>query len=133
MVNVTAADGFWHTLYFQRRGRSIVLAQDGKEGPMYVETTTDSKHQELTVRQTQIYAGAEVSYDHSKKIDQTNPKDLENCEWQSSDYDYHYKYLSDGVPQNGSVCYINFECFSLPYWHPHGHKMVPYVGWRKQY
>lgn len=80
MVNVTAADGFWHTLYFQRRGRSIVLAQDGKEGPMYVETTTDSKHQELTVRQTQIYAGAEVSYDHSKKIDQTNPKDLENCE-----------------------------------------------------
>eukprot|EP00105_Crassostrea_gigas_P039530 XP_019923678.1 PREDICTED: neural-cadherin-like [Crassostrea gigas] len=78
MVNVTAADGFWHTLYFQRRGRSIVLSQDGGEGPMYAETIADSKHQELTVKQTQIYAGAEVSYEHSKVIDQTNPKDLEN-------------------------------------------------------
>lgn len=80
MVNVTAADGFWHTLYFQRRGRSIVLSQDGGEGPMYAETIVDSKHQELTVKQTQIYAGAEVSYEHSKVIDQTNAKDLENCE-----------------------------------------------------
>lgn len=80
MVNVTAADGFWHTLYFQRRGRSIVLSRDGGEGPMYAETIADSKHQELTVKQTQIYAGAEVSYEHSKVIDQTNSKDLENCE-----------------------------------------------------
>lgn len=80
MVNVTAADGFWHTLYFQRRGRSIVLSRDGGEGPMYAETIADSKHQELTVKQTQIYAGAEVNYEHSKVIDQTNSKDLENCE-----------------------------------------------------
>ncbi|XP_061183428.1 neural-cadherin-like [Saccostrea echinata] len=78
MVNVTAADGYWHTLYFQRRGRSIILSQDGGEGPLFVETSVDSKYQELTVKQNQIYAGAEVSYEHSKTIDQTNPKDLEN-------------------------------------------------------
>ncbi|XP_048742923.2 neural-cadherin-like isoform X4 [Ostrea edulis] len=78
MVNVTAADGYWHTLYFRRQGRSIILSQDGGEGPLYVETTADSKYQSLVVKNTQVYAGAEVSYEHSKTIDQTNPKDLEN-------------------------------------------------------
>ena len=82
LSDVSASDGQWHTIYVERRGRHMVLKMDGGEGNKYVETygTSDTLHQELTVKGDQIYAGAEVSYEHSPNIDQQNPKDFAQCE-----------------------------------------------------
>lgn len=66
MYGVNASDGYWHMAKVQRFGKQFIMTMDGGEGVHFVQTGGPMfGHQQLDVKQNQLYSGAGLSFLHN--------------------------------------------------------------------